>query len=373
MRRRLKIGYVSSDFRDHSVMRFFQSVVTSHDRDRVEVICYSNVRRPDQTTHRIRDHADMWRDIVGVGDEQAKEIVVKDRIDILVDLVGHTGDHRLLLFGRRPAPVQVTYLGYPNTTGLSTIDYRITDGDADPVGMTESHHTETLIRLPDSFLCYSPPFDIPQRPLHRGRETTFGSFNNLAKITSEMLELWGRIVCSVPNSKLVIKSVGLSCARVRERFYRNLADRGVHPSRVALLPYDPSSREHLLTYHKIDIALDTFPYHGTTTTCEALWMGVPVVSLAGHAHVSRVGVSLLRRAGLTPLIATTMDEYFERAVALAGDHEQWKAFSSNIRERLRLSPLANPSRFVQDLEDAFALMWFRWCEGLGARSLTRFA
>lgn len=364
--RRLRIGYVSQDFRRHSVAYFFEPLLAEHNREEVEVTCYSSVLRADEVTERTHTRADRWRNIVGLTDTQVVQGIRDDRIDVLVDLAGHMGAHRLLVFAARPAPVQVTYLSYPNTTGLETMDWRLTDADADPPGMTEGHYTERLARLPHGFLCYSPPPDAPS-PRALAESTapvTFGSFNNLAKASAVTIELWSRIVRAVPRSRLVLKAEGLADAQTCDRLRVAFAQHGVDPSRVTLLGHEPSRAAHLAMYHQIDIALDTFPFNGATTTCEALWMGVPVITLAGHAHVSRVGVSLLTRLSLSELIAQSPDGYVDLAVDLARDPGRRRDISSEaLRERMRRSPLLDASRFARDVERTYRAMWRDWCGG----------
>jgi protein O-GlcNAc transferase len=353
---RLRVGYVSADFRKHSVASFIGPVLKAHNRDRFEVFCYSDVARPDQMTQLMQGNAEHWRDVARLSDDRVARVILDDKIDILVDLAGHMGRHRLLIFARRVAPLQVTYLGYPNTTGLATMDYRITDAEADPPGMTESHHTEKLIRLPTGFLCYQPPAETPPlRDSHRtdSSSVTFGCFNNLAKVTKQMIGVWAEILRRVPGSKLVLKAEGLASSQAQADVHAEFASHGVDASRIQLVGFMPSLGEHLAAYHGIDIALDTFPYHGTTTTCEALWMGVPVVTLAGKSHRSRVGVSILTRVGLSELIASTLQGYIENAVVLAADSSGRWQIAANLRGGMRRSQLMNGSGFVNTLEAAY--------------------
>jgi protein O-GlcNAc transferase len=357
--RRLRVGYVSPDFRDHSVAYFAEPVVAAHNRESVEVYCYSNVARPDAVTRRFEKLADHWRDIRGLTDSQAAELVREDRIDILVDLAGHTAGSRLLVFARKPAPLQVTWCGYPATTGLAAIDYRITDALADLPGQTEHLYTERLVRLPGAFLCYGPLADAPpvsDLPARVNGYVTFGCFNFLAKVTPRIIEAWSALLAAAPEARLVLKSAPLvdeSTRRlVRERFRAH----GTDPGRVELL--GPVTREeHLRTYHRIDIALDTFPYHGTTTTFEALWMGVPVVSAAGTTHASRVGVSLLGNAGLGDWVASSLEDYVELAAEKARRPDLLVELRAGLRGRLARSPLTDAALFVSRLEEAYRRMW----------------
>jgi predicted O-linked N-acetylglucosamine transferase (SPINDLY family) len=353
---RVRIGYVSPDFREHAVTSFFEPILRHHDRNRFEILGYSNVTQADAVTRRIRGLADQWREIVGMSDDAVAQMIREDQIDILIDLAGHTAGNRLLVFARKPAPLQITYLGYPNTTGLKTIDFRITDADADPVGMTESHHSETLIRLPHGFLCYQPPTEAPEPREGSARDPdriVFGTFNNIAKITSPTLDLWAQLLRAVKGSSLLLKGACLDDPGVADRMRGEFQSRGVDPASVELLTRTGSAREHLGLYHRMDIALDTFPYNGTTTTCEALWMGVPVVTLAGHAHVSRVSASILKRLGLDSLIANDPQQYVDIAATLARDSVQLAQLSGQrLRDQMRHSKLLDATSFVRDFEAA---------------------
>lgn len=360
--RRLKVGYVSPDLYAHPVGRFLLPLLQCHDHSEVEVVCYSDGQTSDATTARLRRHADAWRDISGLSDEQVARQVREDQIDILIDLAGHTAGNRLLVFATRPAPVQVTYLGYPDTTGMSAMDYRITDSRADPPGMTEAFHTEQLVRLPDSFLCYLPAEDqsITIAPAPARREVTFGSFNAFAKINAALVALWAQILQRLPGAKLLIKCRAMISASARQHVVDLFAKHGIGPDRLELQSYVASYADHLRMYDQVDIALDTFPYHGTTTTCEALWMGAAVITLAGKTHVSRVGVSLLSSAGLPELIAHSQDEYVETAVNLATDLPERARLRSTLRQRMRQSPLMGAERFARNMEGAYRQMWQRW-------------
>ncbi len=357
--RRLRIGYLSSDFRQHSVAHFIEPVLALYDRDRFEVFCYFNHPQSDDRTQRLRGYASCWRDIYSLPDKVVVQQIYADRIDILVDLNGHTALNRLQVFACKPAPVQVTWLGYPNTTGLSSMDYRITDGFADPPGMTEHLHSERLVRLPESFSCYQPPDDVPvvsELPALTRGYVNFGSFNNLAKINLRVMELWARILRSVPDSRLTLKNLNLSEEPVRQSICATFQRLGVEPSRLELLGPDASLRDHLGRYGGIDIGFDPFPYNGATTTCEALWMGVPVVTLAGTTHAGRVGVSQLSNLGLDEFIAGTPDEYVAIALRLAGAPEHLQSLRAELRARLAASPLTDARRFTAHLEQAFVQM-----------------
>lgn len=364
--RRLKVGYVSADFRTHSVSYFFEALLAAHDRDAVETVCYSDSAITDATTGRLRAAAGQWRSIVGRPDSEVVGMVRADGVDILVDLAGHLGNRRLGVFARRAAPVQATWLGYPGTTGLDTMDWRITDGLADPPGAADREHGELLWRLPGPFLCYRPPDDAPAigpLPSRVKGQVCFGSFNNLPKLTLPTIALWSRILGALPQSRVLLKSASLAdadtCARVRRLF----ADHGIAAARIETVPWVPASIGHLGLYGQVDIALDTFPYHGTTTTCEAIWMGVPVVSLAGERHAARVGASLLDAVGLQDLVAHSADEYVRIATELATDLPRLHDLRSQLRARLASSRLCDAGRFARDMETAYRGMWQAWCVG----------
>lgn len=361
--RRLRIGYVSPDFRGHSVAYFVEPVVAAHDRGAFEIYCYSNVARPDGVTRRFRGLADRWRDIRGVPDARVAELIREDGIDILVDLAGHTAGSRLLVFARKPAPVQVTWCGYPATTGLAAIHYRITDAIADPPGETDHLYTEQLVRLPGAFLCYGPPEDAPavsELPARASGGVTFGCFNVLAKVTPRMVAAWSALLAAVPDARLVLKSAPLVDESTRELVRERFRARGADLARVELLG-PVSRREHFETYHRIDIALDTFPYNGTTTTFEALWMGVPVVTVAGRTHASRVGASLLENAGLGGWVARSLEEYVELAAAKARRTDELAELRAGLRERIARSPLTGAALFTSRLEEAYRRIWRNWC------------
>jgi predicted O-linked N-acetylglucosamine transferase (SPINDLY family) len=361
--RALRIGYLSPDFRTHSVSYFFEPVLAQHDRGRFETVCYADVARPDATTERLRGMAHQWRDISGMTNDAAAALICADGIDILVDLAGHAGTTRLPVLAAKPAPVQATWLGYPNTSGLPAIDYRLTDALADPDGQ-ETYHTEQLVRLPGGFLCYRPPADAPAvapSPAAANGYVTFGSFNTLAKITDPVLASWSEILAGLPAAHLIIKNRALGDPYARECFEERLRQIGLPGERVTLSGWATSTAAHLDRYREIDIALDTFPYHGTTTTCEALWMGAPVVTRAGERHAARVGVSLLTRVGLPELIAATHEDYVRIATELGRDPVRLAALRAGLRERVARSPLCDGSRFTRELEDAYAQMWEAWC------------
>jgi predicted O-linked N-acetylglucosamine transferase (SPINDLY family) len=360
----LRVGYVSPDFRRHPVATFIEPVLAEHDRSAVEVICFSEVRKKDVVTRRLRQLADRWFDTAGIADPQLAEMIRTAGVDILVDLAGHTAGNRMPLFSLHPAPVQVTYLGYPNTTGLSTVDYRITDAWADPPGQTEAWHTEEFVRLDNGFLCYTPPEAAPEvgPPPHlKTGGVTFGSFNNLAKFNAGVASLWAAVLKAVPGSRLIMKFKTLSDPEVRQTVIDAFAANDVSSERLSLHGFLPSFTDHFALYNRIDIALDTVPYNGTTTTCEALWMGVPVMTLAGRTHAARVGVSILTGLGLSELVAQSRDDYVEKAAALARDWRRLDALRKGLRLHMQASPFMDGPGFARRLECAYRAMWRRWC------------
>ena len=363
--RRLRIGYVSPDFREHSVAFFLEDLLAHHDSAQVEVFCYDDVNHGDAFTERVCSHATHRRKIRGLSDARVSEVIRSDRIDILVDLAGHTSENRLLVFARKPAPVQVSWLGYCGTTGMDAMDCRLTDALADPPGTTEHLHTERLIRLPGCAWCFhefedAPPLNAP--PVIAAGHITFGCFNAMPKITDSMLMLWSRILREVPGSRLILKNLGLGGSEAKVRARSRLMRAGFDLERVELRGHTRSIAEHLSVYGQVDVALDTYPYHGTTTTCEALWMGVPVVSLAGTTHASRVGISLLSTVGSPEFVADSEDRYVKLATDLAADQQRLIEIRSSLRARMKASRLMDGSLFARDVEDAYREMWRKWCE-----------
>jgi len=363
--RRLRVGYVSSDFRQHAVAHFIAPVLEHHNHDQVQVFCYSNHYVEDEVTRRMQTYAECWRRIFGLSDHQVAQQIRHDRIDILIDLGGHSGGYdRLRVFARKPAPIQVTWLGYPNTTGLSAMDYRITDEYADPIGLTDAFHTEQLIRLPGTFACFDLLHDCPdvtELPARQNEYITFGSFNNFSKVTPEVIMLWAKILQSVPSARLILKNKILDGAVGRRSTLEAFAAHGISGKQLELVGHSKSQIDHLEWYNKIDIGLDTFPYNGTTTTCDALWMGVPVVTLAGNKHVARVGVSQMTNIGMPELIAATPEEYLAIALRLANDLDALGKVRKDLRSRMSASPLTNASLFTRNLEQVYREMWEKWC------------
>lgn len=360
--RRLNVGYVSPDFCGHSVSYFFEPILDGHDRQAVQVYGYGNIPCPDQVTEHLKGKFDHYRNICGLDDDKVAEMIERDGIDILVDLAGHTSGNRLGVFARKPAPIQVTYLGFPDTTGMEQIDYRLTDELSDPPE-AQQFHTEKLIFLPSGFLCYKPPgFAPPVEPLpaiERGY-FTFGSFNNNCKIQPDIIRLWAKILNEKGKSRLLLKFGGGDDEAVRNHYLEQFRSLGISANRVKICGRKPTI-EHLKLYGEVDIALDTFPYNGTTTTCEAMWMGVPTLSLVGEVHSSRVGLSILSRVGLRDFAASTPDEYVGKALAFSGELENLAKIRTFLRGMMFNSPLCNKKAFTQNLEAAYRKMWHKWC------------
>jgi predicted O-linked N-acetylglucosamine transferase (SPINDLY family) len=366
--RRLRIGYVSPDLRAHSVAYFIEGVLAAHDRRQVELFCYSDTDRPDAVTARLRGlidrAADHWRDTRKLDLDRLAAQIGADRIDLLVDLAGHTRDNRMALFARKPAPVQASWIGYPATTGLDTVDIRFTDAIADPPGAGEQFHSETLVRLEPCFLAYTPPPETPEPgdcPALRGEGPVFGSFNNIAKLSADTVATWAALLQEVPEAKLILKSSGVADRQSFAWFNDILAGKGVAPERVEFLPFAPSMAEHLALYRRIDVALDTFPYNGTTTTCEALLMGVPVIALQGSRHAARVGQSLLHAVGLEEFMAADRDAYIAKAAALVRDRARIGQLRHDLRRRLLGSRLCDAPGLTRQVEAAYRKFWRLWC------------
>lgn len=368
---KIRIGYVSADLRLHSVGYFMECLISLYDQNRYEVYCYYDYPVQDSMSQRLSECATEWRAIYGLTDAAVVDIVKRDHIDILIDLSGHTGFNRLNVFSQRPAPVQMSYLGYPNTTGLKSIQYRITDQYADPMG-TDAYYSEQLIRMEHSFLCYSPPENAPAvapRPAEKNHYVNFGSFNNVTKITDTVIRIWSKILCEVENSRLILKSNPLVDEGLVEQMLTAFESHGVDRSRLELQGFVAGAANHLALYATVDIALDPFPYNGTTTTLEALWMGVPVIALVGDRHCARVGVSILHNLDEPDLLADNYAEYVNKAVNLAKDHEQLVAYRRDLRTRLAKSPLMTAQEFSQSFEMIIERIWLKHSNELNKADL----
>lgn len=363
--RRLRIGYVSPDFRQHVIGYNLLPLVREHDRSQVRIFCYSNVRTPDALTERFRRLSDEWREIQSLDDDAAEALIRRDRIDILIDTTLHMPDNRLLLFARKPAPVQATFAGYPGTTGLGAIDYRLTDPFLDPSDQSdEDRYTEKSIQLRDSFWCFQPEDDqrlVNELPALRNGFVTFGCLNAFAKMSPVVMQLWAQILRSRKDSKLALLA---PTGSARQRVLASMAGQGIDPGRIIFFDRQPRPA-YLALYDQIDLVLDTFPYNGHSTTLDALWMGVPVVTLWGDPVVSRGGRSILSNLQLQELIAETQQGYAKTASDLAANPPRLQELRGTLRERMKRSPLMDASRFARNVEDALRQMWYHWCTNRG--------
>jgi predicted O-linked N-acetylglucosamine transferase (SPINDLY family) len=361
--RRLRIGYVSPDFRQHIVAMLMEPVLARHDRGRFEVVCYSGVppAEADEMTARMRQLADVWRDTSGTSDEALAQWIRQDRIDVLIDLTLHMRRNRLGALARRPAPVQATFIAYPSTSGMRAMDWAITDVHIDPPGETEAFHSERLARLPDTLWCYArpePDVEVNDLPAARNGYVTFASLNSFAKVNPPTLELWGRVMAEVPPSRLMVLIAGGEAGNPTLR--QRLAASGVPPGRVRLVP-TASREQYLRHYHEADVSLDPLHYSGHTTSLDSLYMGVPVVTLPGRHPVSRAGVTYLGNLGLRELIATSPDDYVRIARELGGDLARLSGLRAGLRERMRKSPLMDAATYTRELEKLYRQMWADWC------------
>jgi len=359
--RRLRVGYFSPDFRDHAVGRYALPLFERHDREQFEILCYSAVARPDWMTERIQALAGYWRNTTAIPDARLAEMIREDKVDILVDLAMHTAGNRLPVLAWQPAPVQVAWLAYPGSTGLPGIGYRLTDACMDPPGIEPAWSAEEPVRLPHCWCCYDPVGESPEvnaLPAWSAAGVTFGSLNNFAKVNEGVLALWGRLMDAAPGSRIV-----MLCPEgwARERVRAFFAARRIAPERVELVGLLPRS-EYLGLYRRIDIALDTFPYNGMTTTCDALWMGAPVLTLPGKTAASRAGLSILSSVGLAEFAASSEEDLVRTTVELAGNLPRLADLRATLRARMLASPLMDAPRFARNLEAAYRMMWRRWCE-----------
>lgn len=367
--RRLRIGYISPDFCAHVVGNNLLPVFRNHDHGQFEIFSYAQVPRPDATTAQFQQMSDGWRNIVGITDDQLANQIRDDQVDILVDLSLHSLGNRLLVFARKPAPVQATFAAYPGSTGLTAIDYRLSDPYLDEPGMDESVYSEQTLRLPDSFWCYDPPDsrDLPVNalPAMETGAITFGCLNNFSKkINDAVLTLWSQVLRQTPGSRLLLLA---SPGPHRQRTIDRFSQLGIDPPRIEFVPRQ-SHRDYLKLYHRIDLGLDSFPYNGHTTSLDSFWMGVPVVTLIGRTIVSRAGLSQLSNLGLPELAAKTPDQFVRLAVELAGDLPRLKEMRSTLRHRMEQSPLMDAPKFAKSIETACRKMWHTWCQKVSAVS-----
>jgi protein O-GlcNAc transferase len=358
--RKLRLGYVSPDFRNHVVGLNVLPVLSRHDHDRFEVFCYMNLAHGDPITGKFQKCADGWRQIAALDNAQAAQLIRDDHIDVLVDLSLHMSGSRPLLFAHKPAPVQVTWAGYPGTTGMQAIDYRLTDPYLDPPGQHDRNYSEESFCLPNSFWCFQEPAEAPPvgpLPCRDGRSLTFGCFNNFTKVNPPLLRLWARILVACPGSRLILLA---NLGGHRQRTIDALHGLGVEADRVTFVGRMPRP-EYFAQHNQLDLIIDTFPYTGHSTTLDALWMGVPVVSLAGETAVSRGGLSILSNVGLADLVAANPDDFVAIAIKLAQDRDRLANLRQSLRDRMRASPLMDLDRFTRNVESAYREMWVRWC------------
>ena len=359
--RRLKVGYVSPNFSRHVIRHFLVPLLETHDHAGFEIHCYSRVKRPDPITERMRKCADVWRDVPGLRDEALAALIREDGIDILVDLTQHMADNQLLVFARKPAPVQVAWLGYPGSTGLRAMDYRFTDARMEPERSEWSESVEKAVRLPDSWFCFDPIDHYPaagEVPALRAGHVTFGCLNNFCKVNDAVLQRWAGVLRAVEGSRLLLRCPeGGTQARVRQFFEAH----GIGAERLELVSWTSTRAEFLELFQRIDIALDPFPYNGGTTTCEALWMGVPVLTLPGTGIVSRIGLSILSAAGMPEFIAESGEEYVKLAKGLARDFPRLAELRRSLRDRMKASAFMDAPRFARNVEAAYREMWRAWC------------
>lgn len=365
-RRRLRIGYVSADFHHHAASYWIEPLFAAHDHEVCEVFCFSNGTRHDEVTQRLMACADAWVECANLEDDALAARIRADGIDILVDLSGHTEGNRLPVFARKPAPVQIGWLGFPGSTGLAAMDYRFTDAIMDPVGV-EPYYAEELVRLSRFYAAFRPHPDTPvpgAGPVARNGYVTFVSFNNLAKITPQMLKLWCRILGELPDARLLFQGAGLDDPDLARDVIARLEGEGVAPERVRLVGWQ-GMQGYLALGQQADIALDPFPFNGGVTTFHALWMGLPVVTMSGRSAASRVGRSILNGLGLPELAVEDEAAYVAAAVALARDTGRLASLRGALRERLERSGLIDGTALAREVEDVYRRLWLRWCDAAG--------
>jgi len=356
---KIKIGFVSGDFLNHAVSYFLLPLINHINKANFEIICFSNNNSKDSTTALIENAVHEFLTVTSLDDSSAHRFIASKDIDILIDLSGHTARNRLGVFALKAAPIQVTWLGYPNTTGLKTIDYRITDALTDPLGQSDSYHTEKLLRIPKCFICYEPFKDAPdpvETPALKNNYVTFGSFNNISKVNTEVIKAWSALLLALPNSQLFIRSKGLQHKNNTAYLLSLFSENNINPNRISFSGEILSKVDHNTKYNLVDIALDTFPYNGTTTTCEALWMGVPVITLAGNTHRSRVGKSILTQLNRPSWIAESVEDYVNKALTLASNPKELNLIRKHLRSGMLTSTLCDANDFALRFEDAISSM-----------------
>ena len=364
--RRLRVGYLSPSFCNNPIGRFMAPLLASHDHASFEIFCYSQVSAPDDMTSTFQSQADVWRDISGQTDQQVADMIRRDNIDILVDLVMHGANNRALVFARKPAPVQVGYLASLGGTGLDTIDYRLTDRYLNPDDSEDKYYLEKSMHLPGTYWCYQASTsagEVNQLPALTNGRVTMGCLNDFAKVSTDALHTWSTVLTAIPTAHLILHSREGSH---RRRVVDVMTQRGVAAERLEFVGHLPPN-DYFNLYHRLDIALDPFPYAGGTTTCDALWMGVPVVTLAGRMAVGRAGVSILSHVGVPQWIAHTRDDYVRIATDLAADLPRLAEIRATLRQQMRQSPLMDADRFARDVESAYRSVWRTWCQSPESR------
>lgn len=363
--RRIKVGFVSPDLRTHSIAYFIAPLFEQLDRDRFEVFAYHTSRHTDDMTAHLRQHSDHWR-ACPEGMLGAQKQIVNDRIDLLIELNGHFAGNILPLFASKPTPVSISMIGYANTTGLPSIDVRIVDEITDPAPQSDAWASESLARVPGCFLCYRPPTSAPApRDPDPARPFTFGSFNDLRKMSPSNLHAWADILAACPDATLLLKTSRLAHQSVRDELHQRFESMGIAPDRVELFARTDSMHEHLDLYNRIDCALDTFPYTGTTTTCEAVHMGVPTVTLLGQSHAGRVSASLLHAIDAPQYIADDRDAYIRIAADACAAGKRTAAQRTQLRDQLAASPLCDEQAYAHKIANAFEALWRGWCTQAG--------
>jgi protein O-GlcNAc transferase len=356
--RKLRVGYVSPDFYAHAESYFVLPLLRSHNREQFEIHCYSSVRRPDAITAEIRNAADAWHDVLGVPDDQLAAQIRGDAIDILIDLTMHMASNRLLTFARKPAPIAVSWLAYPGGTGLAAIDYRLTDAWLDPPGETDHFYAEQSIRLPDCWVVYDPLTETPPRPVEQNGPIHFGSLNNPCKLNRHLLHLWSEVLRAAPGARLLLLTFDPAQGEQIKSWF---VEWDIDPARLEFVARRSRREDYLRLYDRIDICLDPLPYNGITTTCDALWMGVPVVSFVGTTPAGRAGLGMLSTIGAPELVARSPEQFVQIGADLAGDTGRLMEYRRTLRERMRVSPLMDANRFAHNVEAFYRDAWKKWC------------
>lgn len=363
--KKLKIGYISPDFCLHPVGYFLKSIFLKYPFSGAEIYCFSNKQRKDELQNFFKSHCDHWHNIEKQSDQEIADLINNLKIDILVDLAGHTAGNCLKVMALKPAPIQVSWLGFPGTTGLRSIDYRFSDAITEPLELCQAYSSEKIYHLPDGFHCYRPQYKFPQTakkiPAVQNKFITFGSFNNLRKISDQTFVLWAEVLKAIPKSKLIIKSSYLSCRESRLHFLSFFDQQKISSRRIEIVEFCTSNIQHLENYKRVDIALDSFPYNGTTTTCEALYMGVPVITLLGDRHVSRVSASILHQLGLDDWIAENHQDYIALAIKKSRSVQGLQKIKNHLRNQFEKSPLFDNERFHKNLHQAYRNIWQNYC------------